>query len=117
MSVLHGLSFRRCDAEQIFSGIGERKLVLALLAGIAPRLEWNGTEVLLASGGPEPGALVCVGARGPAAKQFMDALAQALGRLGISLFGPCPRNNGQWPVLAHASSGRWEALPISESRK
>jgi len=77
------LTFSTSQARKAFSGGPEaRSLVLALLAGIPPRPDWEGCLVFVAA---RSAAEVQVGCRGPGAEAVHNRLGASLQRVGIEV--------------------------------
>ena len=99
-------TYSRADAMRAFPGIGDRDLVLALLARATPPPHWDGCVVQRHEGPTDDPHQLCVGVTGPAAVEVTQLLAVAWEQIGIPI-EPAPEGSVLEP-LARANAGRWE---------
>ncbi len=101
--------FDRASANAAFPQIAPRELVLAVLAGVPPRPEWEGCQVYQGPA-PEgsPATAVCIGLTGPAADALQEALVMAMERLGISVPQIWEGGPEATETIAVARGGRWQ---------
>jgi hypothetical protein len=103
----YSFTFDRKAAGEVFQQIGVRDLVLAVLAGVIPRDQWEGCTVYEGPTPADPARTACVATVGPAADEVQVALVEAFERFGIpvsAIFegGPVMRQ-----LIARCSCGRW----------
>ena len=101
------LVFDRKLAGEVFKQVGEREIVLAALAGMAPEPGWEGCLVYAGDPPGDRAAQACIGISGPVAETVQQRLVEALERIGITVLelyegGPEPSQN-----IAMASGGKW----------
>jgi len=106
---VYSFTFDKTVAHRVFQQIGTRDLVLAVLAGVVPRPEWEGCEV---SEGPTPGdpaTTGCICTSGPAADEVQQALVEAFERLDIPVPAIYEGGPGQRRSIARVQSETWVA--------
>jgi len=98
--------YDRTATDSAFPGIATSDLVLSLLAGLTPELEWE-TCLVFEGESPLDAGTVCIGTSGPGAGAFQLRLLDAFERQGVCAIevfegGPEPTSpiarveNGQW---------------------
>ena len=98
--------YDRTTADTAFPGIATADLVLSLLAGFTPELEWDSCLVFEGESPLEAGT-VCIGTSGPGADALQLRLLDAFERQGVCAIevfegGPVPRS-----PIARVENGRW----------
>jgi hypothetical protein len=93
-------------AAQAFPGRAGRDLVLALLAGMRVKPDWEGCAVFEGESPlEEPG--VCIATRGPGADQVQQGLIEALERQGIGVLQVYEGGPEQRELYATVRGGIW----------
>jgi hypothetical protein len=107
----YSLVYDRGSAAEVFKQVGEREIILAVLAGLAPEPDWDGCLVYSGDPPEEHAAQVCIGITGAAADRVQQWIVEGLERQGIVVLqvyegGPEPLQK-----LTVASGGKWTTLP------
>ncbi len=106
---VHSFTFDRESASQAYRQVGLRPLVLAVLASVPAREDWEGCIVFL---GPSPGdesRTACVGIRGGGSEALQEALVAAFERAGVRVTAIYEGGPEVDETVAKASGGRWVA--------
>jgi len=97
----------RRSASEVFSQVGKRELLLAVLATLAPEAHWDGCLVYEGESPQGEVNTVCVGTCGPGADEVQERLVEAFEKQGVRILqiyegGPEVRES-----FARVESGKW----------
>lgn len=106
---VHSFTFDRESASQSFQQVGPRPLVLAVLASVVPRNEWEGCVVYLGASPDDERRTACVGIRGDGSEALQEALVTAFERAGVTVTAIYEGGPEVREAVARASGGRWVA--------
>jgi hypothetical protein len=104
------LVYSHNDSTQVFRGVPEERVLLAVLAGITPPRGWEGCRVHFGLLATENDTMVHVAIEGPMAAEVRRVLANAFEGLGIPVEqDPVGAPEEQHPLVT-VSSGQWVAV-------
>jgi len=106
---VHSFTFDRDSASQAYQQIGPTPLVLAVLASVAPRDDWEGCTVYLGRSPGDESRSACVGLRGAGSEALQEALVTAFERAGVTVTALYEGGPEVMETVAKASGGRWVA--------
>mgnify|MGYP006278472167 CR=1 FL=1 len=92
---------------QAFPGTPPRNLILALLAHLTPKPEWEGCTVFEGDS-PEGGQTVCIATRGPCADEVQRHLVERLEGHGIPVSKVYEGGPEETARYATVTDGQWK---------
>ena len=101
--------YDRAEAAQVFQEIGTQGLVLAILARIEAKPEWEGCLVYKGAAPDDSARMVCIGMRGPSAIKVQEKIVETFEATGIPVQaiyegGPEPQLE-----IAKVVNGKWSS--------
>ena len=101
--------YDRAEAAQVFQEIGTQGLVLAILARIEAKAEWEGCLVYKGAAPDDSARMVCIGMRGPSAIKVQEKIVETFEATGIPVQaiyegGPEPQLE-----IAKVVNGKWSS--------
>jgi len=99
--------YDRAAAAEVFQEIGTKGLLLAILARVSPKPEWEGCVVYKGQAPDDSARMVCIAMRGPSAIDVQERVVEAFEATGIPV--PTIYEGGPEPqlVLARVVDGKW----------
>jgi hypothetical protein len=98
--------YDRTTTDSAFPGIAASALVLSLLAGFTPELEWESCLVFEGESPLEAGT-VCIGTSGPGADALQLRLLDAFERQGVCAIEVFEGGPGARSPIARVENGQW----------
>jgi hypothetical protein len=105
--VIYSFTYDKAVALRVFQEIGVRDLVLAVLAGIVPKPDWEGCEVYEGPAPDDPSTTGCVGIKGSAADQVQRAMVEAFEAFDIPVPAIYEGGPEERQVIAKVADGTW----------
>jgi hypothetical protein len=99
--------FDRKSALEIFKDVGDREIVLAVLAGLAPEAGWEGCRVYAGAPPDEHAGQYCIGISGPGADTVQLRLVEGLEKVGIVILAVYEGGPEPLRTIGTASGGKW----------
>ena len=100
--------FDRKGALEIFKQVGDREIVLAVLAGLTPEPGWDGCLVYGGNPPDEHAGQYCIGTRGPGADTVQERLVEGLEKLGIGVLAVYEGGPEPLRTIGTASGSKWK---------
>ena len=95
------------SAQEAFLQIDTRRMILAVLATLAPEPGWEGCRICTGPTPEDPDRTGCVAASGPGAEELQRRLVESLERLGVAVLKLYEGGPERTDAIAGVSEGKW----------
>jgi hypothetical protein len=95
------------SAQEAFRQVDTRRMILAVLATLAPEPGWEGCRIYTGATPEDPDRTGCIATSGPGAEELQRRLVESFERLGVTVLKLYEGGPEATDAIASVSKGKW----------